>query len=253
MKKIITNNRWLIALLFLSIVNPTLAQTAVEIIQKVEQNLRGKSSYAEMQITVQRPKWDKTMQLKSWSKGDDMSVSIVTAPAKEKGIVFLMRDKEVWNYMPSIDRTIKMPPSMMMQNWMGTDLTNDDLIKQSSIVDDYTHQIVGEETIEGFLCWKIELKPKENAAVVWGKLEMWVAKKEFIQLKVAFYDEDDFLVNTMLGSKVKDFGKRTLPSVFTVIPEEKEGNKTIIEYKVWQFDLAIDEKIFSPNYMKRIR
>ena len=109
------------------------------------------------------------MNLKSWSKGNDYSVTLVTSPAKEKGSVFLKRKREAWNYLPAIERTIKLPPSMMTQNWMGTDFTNDDLIKQSSIVIDYTHEIIGSETIEGLDTWKIELFPTEESSVVWGK------------------------------------------------------------------------------------
>lgn len=229
------------------------AQTAKEIITKVSDKMQGKSSYIEMKVTVERPKWTREMTLKSWSKGDDLGVSVVTSPAKEKGTVFLIRDKEVWNFLPSIDRTIKMPPSMMMQNWMGTDLTNDDLVKQTSLIDDYTQNIVGEEMLEGRKCWKIELIPSEEAAVVWGKIYTWVDQKDYMQLKTEFFDEDEYLVNTMLASNIKQFGDKTLPSKITVIPADDEGNKTIIEYDVWKFDLAIDEQIFTTNYMKRIK
>lgn len=229
------------------------AQTAKEIITTVSDKMQGKSSYIEMKVTVERPKWSREMTLKSWSKGDDLGVSVVTSPAKEKGTVFLIRDKEVWNFLPSIDRTIKMPPSMMMQNWMGTDLTNDDLVKQTSLIDDYTQNIVGEEMLEGRNCWKIELIPSEEAAVVWGKIFTWVDQKDFMQMKTEFFDEDEYLVNTMLASNIKQFGDKMLPSKITVIPAEEEGNKTIIEYDVWKFDLEIDEQKFTTNYMKRIK
>jgi len=109
-----------------------ICQTAIEIVEKADEKMRGVSSYSEMKITTIRPKWQKTMSLKTWTKGSDYAVSLVMAPAKEKGSVFLKRKNEVWNYLPSLERTIKLPPSMMMQSWMGTDLTNDDLVKQSS-------------------------------------------------------------------------------------------------------------------------
>lgn len=229
------------------------AQTAKEILQELDKRMQGNSSYVEMTITVVRPKWSKVMSMKSWSKGDDLGVSVVTKPAKEQGTVFLIRDKEVWNYLPSIDRTIKMPPSMMMQNWMGTDLTNDDLVKQSSMIDDYDQKIVGEEKVEGLNCWKLELIPHPNAPVVWGKVLIWIDKTDYMQLKVEFYDEDNYLVNTMKGSNVKLFGTKKLPSTLTVIPADEEGNKTIITYDVWKFDIEIDEQIFTTNYMKRVK
>jgi len=229
------------------------AQTAYEIIEKADSKLRGLSSYTEMTITTVRPKWEKKMTLKGWSKGADYSVSLVLSPAKEKGSVFLKRKNEVWNYIPSLERTIKLPPSMMMQNWMGTDLTNDDLVKQSSTVVDYTHKIAGTETIEGLPCWKLILTPKEEAKVVWGKVIVWVDKADHMQLKSEFYDEDDELINVMLGSNVKTFSGKKLPAKMEFIPVEEEGRKTVIEYTVWQFDIDINDDRFNQNKMSQLK
>ena len=229
------------------------AQTATEIIKKADDKFRGKTSQAELIIDIIRPKWSKTMRMKTWSKGADYSVSVITSPAKEKGVVFLMRDKEVWNYVPTIDRTIKFPPSMMMQNWMGTDLTNDDLVKMSSMVDDYKQDIIGEEKKEGLLCWKIQLIPKPNAAVVWGKILIWIDKEDYMQMQVDYYDEDDFLVNQMIGSEVEIFSGKKLPSKLRIIPVDQQGQETIIKYEKWVFDLKISDNYFTKNYMKRIR
>tara|TARA_B100001173_G_scaffold159980_1_gene138404 strand:+ start:2821 stop:3561 length:741 start_codon:yes stop_codon:yes gene_type:complete len=229
------------------------SQSPEEIIKIADERLRGKSSYAEMIITIVRPKWEKKMELKSWSKGVDYSVSLVTSPAKEKGSVFLKRKKEAWNYLPTIERIIKLPPSMMTQNWMGTDFTNDDLIKQSSMVVDYTHKIIGTETIENLTCWKIELIPNDEASVVWGKLIVWVDKKDYMQLKTEFYDEDLEIVNKMVGSKIKEFNSKKLPSKLEYFPLDDEGNKTVIEYKIWNFDVSIPENYFSTQYVSRLK
>ena len=229
------------------------AQSAEDIIRMADEKYRGKSSYSEMTIEIIRPKWSKQMKIKGWSEGTKYSVSIVTSPAKEKGTVFLMRDKEVWNYMPTIDRTIKFPPSMMLQNWMGTDLTNDDLVKQSSILEDYTHKIIGEELMEGYTCWVIELTPKEDAPVVWGKVLIWVENNDFMMLRTDYYDEDDFLVNQMIGSEIKEFSGKKLPSKLRVIPVNDEGQETILIYDKLEFDIKISDQYFTTNYMKRIR
>ncbi|MFQ3352116.1 MAG: outer membrane lipoprotein-sorting protein [Candidatus Marivariicella framensis] len=229
------------------------SQSALEIIKITDSRLRGDSSYAEMTITIVRPKWEKKMALKSWSKGTDYSVSLVTSPAKEKGSVFLKRKKEAWNYLPTIERTIKLPPSMMTQNWMGTDFTNDDLIKQSSMVVDYTHKIIGTEIIENLNCWKLELIPTENASVVWGKLNVWIDKKDYMQLKIEFYDEDLEIVNRMVGSKINEYNGKKLPSRLEYYPLDDEGNKTVIEYKVWNFDVSIPENYFSTQYVSRLK
>lgn len=230
----------------------SMCQTAEEIIKAADNKFRGKSSYAELTISIIRPKWSKDMKMKAWSKGSDYSVSVITSPAKEKGTVFLMRKKEVWNYLPTVDRTIKFPPSMMLQNWMGTDLTNDDLVKQSSLVTDYNKTILGEEEREGYRCWKIVLTPRENAAVVWGKIIIWIDKKEYMQMETDFYDEDGFLVNQMVASNVKTFGSKILPSKLTIVPVDKPGQSTVIIYDQWDFDMPIPDDLFTTNHMKRI-
>lgn len=244
------NYRLLFILLILS--NASFGQDANDIVKKADDKFRGKSSYSEITIDIIRPKWSKQMKMKDWSKGSDYSVSVITSPAKEKGTVFLMREKEVWNYLPTIERTVKFPPSMMLQNWMGTDLTNDDLVKQSSLVTDYDKKIIGEEEKEGYTCWKIELTPKPNAAVVWGKIIIWIDEKEYMQMQTDFYDEDMFLVNQMIGSDVKTFDSKLLPSKLTVVPVDKPGQSTVISYSQWKFDIDIPDEYFTTNYMKRI-
>ena len=230
------------------------AQDANEILKKSEEKIKGiKSSYQEMMIKIVRPKWSKEMIMKGWSMGEDYFVSVVLSPAKEKGIVFLKRENEVWNYIPSIERIIKLPPSMMMQNWMGTDFTNDDLVQRSSITDDYTNTIIGNETIDGLDCWIIELIPNEDAAVVWGKLVMWIDKRDYMQLKTQFFDEYDEMVSIMTGKAIKNFDGKKLPAIIEFVPLDKEGNKTIVERLVWKFDIDINERFFLPNYMKNLR
>jgi len=245
----------LIAILFVFSAFTIDAQlTAKEIIQKSDDIMKGvKTTQSEMVITTVRPKWTKEMEVRTWSKGKDMSMIFIESPAKDKGTTFLMKDKEVWNWIPSIDRTVKMPPSMMMQNWMGTDFTNDDLVQESSIVVDYNHKIIGDSTIDGNECYKIELIPHENAAVAWGKIISFIDKKNFFQLRAEFYDEDDELVNIMNSYNVKEMGGRLLPSKLEMIPVDKKGQKTIMEYKSIKFDVPIEESFFTVQNMKRLR
>lgn len=228
--------------------------TAKEVIQKADEVFKGvKSTQAQMTVTTVRPKWSRDMTIKTWSLGDDLSLMLVTAPAKDKGTAFLMDDKEVWNWVPAIDRVIKMPPSMMMQSWMGTDLTNDDLVKQSSIVVDYDHTFLAEEEVDGRTCYQIQLMPKEDAAVVWGKILTWVDKDNFFQLRVEFYDEDEDLVNVMTSSDVKQVGNRTLPTRMEVIPVDKKGQKTILVYDEIAFDVGLTKDFFTQQNMKRVK
>jgi outer membrane lipoprotein-sorting protein len=126
------------------------AQDAKEIVQKSDQLMRSNSSYSELIMKIVKPDWSRTVSMKAWALEPDYALMYITAPARDKGSVTLKRKNEVWNWLPSAQRVIKIPPSMMLQSWMGSDFTNDDLVRQSSIVDDYEHKIAGEEKVDGY-------------------------------------------------------------------------------------------------------
>lgn len=229
------------------------SQTALEIIKKADELTRGASSEGEMTIKIVRPKWEREMKMKTWSLGTDYSMMLITAPAKEQGTVMLKRQKEVWNWVPSIERTVKLPPSMMMQSWMGTDLTNDDLVRQSSVVIDYTHEIVKDSTIDGRKCWKLKLTAKPDAPVVWGYINVWVDKEYYIQLRTEFYDEDGYLVNIFNAYDIKKMGGRTMATRMEMIPVDKPGNKTVLITNDIKFNTGVKEDFFNTNQMKKMK
>ncbi|MCB9283218.1 MAG: outer membrane lipoprotein-sorting protein [Lewinellaceae bacterium] len=246
---------WIFLLLGLSIGVSAMAQNPdpKEIIRKVDEKLKGTTNRSEMKMTIIRPTWTREMTMKTWGKGDDYALVLVTAPERDKGSAFLKRGKEIWSWQPTIDRVIKMPPSMMSQSWLGSDFKNDDLVQQTSIVNDFSQKLLGTETIDGRPCYKIELIPHEDAAVVWGKIITWVDKTEYLELKTEFFDEDGYLVNTMLGKDVKDMGGKMLASRLEVIPADEEGNKTILEYQWMEFDKPLSDDFFSVQNMKRVK
>ena len=227
-------------------------QDAEEIIRKVDQKMRGEYSYQELEMKVVRPDWERAVSMNSWSKGSESALILITAPAKEKGQVFLKRETEMWNWVPSIERMIKIPPSMMMQSWMGSDFTNDDLVRESSIIKDYDHRLIDEEEYNGVSCWKLELDPKEEAPVVWGKIICWI-DKDYNQRKVEYYDEDGKLINTLFLSDIKQMDDRKMPTHWEMIPAEQAGKKTVIDVLKAEFNKPIDDSFFSQQNMRRIR
>ncbi|MBT7995450.1 MAG: outer membrane lipoprotein-sorting protein, partial [Bacteroidetes bacterium] len=207
----------------------------------------------EMSMTIVRKNWTRTVEMKSWTKGSDQAMIYITSPVKEKGQVFLKRGKEMWNWMPSIDRMIKIPPSMMMQGWMGSDFTNDDLVEQSSSVKDYKHTLLGKSIVREVLCYKIELIPKEDAPVVWGKIIMWITVDGFDTWAAEYYDEDNELVNVEKAYDIKTMGDRTIPTRIEIIPVGKKGEKTILQIIDMKFNEKLEDDFFSQQNMKRIR
>lgn len=230
----------------------TFAQTATEIIKKADEKAKGESSEITMTMKIVRPTWDRTIAIKSWAKGVDYSLTLITEPAKEKGQTFLKRNNDLWSWNPTIGRMIKLPASMMSQGWMGSDFSNDDILKESSIVADYSHKLAGSETIEGKECYKIDLMPKEDAAVVWGKITKWITKDGYLQLKSQYFDEDLELIKTEIASDIKMMDDREIPTHLEIIPEDEKGNKTIVEINSVKFNVSIDDNFFSQQNMKRI-
>ncbi|HYQ57500.1 MAG TPA: outer membrane lipoprotein-sorting protein [Draconibacterium sp.] len=242
-----------LTLTFMVITVAVIAQDMTAIIKQADEKFRGESSRGEMTMIIERPGWSRTVSMKNWTLGNDYSLIYITAPAKEKGQVFLKRDKEMWNWVPTIQRMIKIPPSMMMQSWMGSDFTNDDLVKESQMAKDYSNKLLGEEEVDGYSCYKIELIPHEDAPVVWGKVIMWISKEELHWLKAEFYDEDGYLVNTEILTDVKMMDDREMPTRLEMIPADEEGNKTVMIFDKIEFDVDLKESFFSQQNMKRIR
>jgi outer membrane lipoprotein-sorting protein len=243
-----------VLLIFLmSCCNTITGQDAREIVKKADERTKGKTSLSTITIQTVRQKYTREMTVKSWTKGNDWVMILVTAPVKDKGVVYLKRKKEVWNWIPAIERNIKLPPSMMSQSWMGTDFTNDDLVKEASVVEDYNHTIIGDTSIEGRSCYKIQMLPKPAAAVVWGKLLMCIEKKDFLMLQVEYFDEDEKLINSMQASDIKMLGGKLLPARMEMIPADKKGNKTVLIYNELLFDKPIDDNFFTTQIMPRLQ
>lgn len=228
--------------------------TAMEIVKKTDDKFRGEQSgFSVMTMTIVRPSWQRTVEFKSWTKEDDYALTLITAPAREKGQSFLKRKTEMWSWNPAINRLVKLPPSMMSQGWMGSDYTNDDILRESSVVDDYNHSMEGTEIIDGHECWKIKLLAKEDADVLWGHQVWWIDRNEYIALKAELYDEDGYLVRSEKASELKMMDGRLIPTVLELVPAENEGYKTIVKIIEIKFNIKIEESFFSQQNMKTIR
>lgn len=228
--------------------------TAYEIVTKAYERIKGESTgFSAMTMEIIRPTWSRSISFKSWSKTTELSLALITAPKKEEGQSFLKRGKEMWSWNPTINRMIKLPPSMMSQGWMGSDYTNDDLLNEASMVTDYQHRLTGTEKIIEKECYIVELNPNENAAVVWGKMVMWISKGDYMQLKTEFYDEEFNLVKTQTAIDIKLMGGRLIPTRVELIPADKPGNKTVVVLDQVEFNRPIPDQFFSQQNMKSVK
>ena len=229
------------------------AQDTGEILRKMEDVMRGNSSYAEMSMKIVRPRYERDITLQSWAIGNDYSLILITAPARDRGTVFLMRENDIWNYDPRIDRTTRLPSSMMSQSWMGSDFTNDDLVRDSDVIEDYDHKLLRTEEFDGRNAYVLELIPKPDTPIVWGKVKMWVSTEDYLQLKIENYDQRFELVSTMILDEIREMDGRNVPTRITIQPVDKSNEKTVLKYLDLQFDIDIDESFFTRANMQRVR
>lgn len=220
--------------------------------------MRGDSSQGTLAMTIKTKRFERSLEMQTWSKGTDKSLVRVLQPVKEKGTATLRVGDKIWNYLPKVDRTIKVPSSMMGASWMGSHFTNDDLVAEIRYSEDFdcgfstTSSAQSEASDEqGAQTLHIDCIPNEDVAVVWGKVSMVLDKSSELPTKTLFYDEDGELVRTMLYENVRTFGTRRIPTTLTAIPADEEGEFTRVEHSQLEFDIELPDRLFSMQSLKQ--
>jgi hypothetical protein len=225
--------------------------TSQQILDKLDKMYRGESSIGTYLMKIKTTHWERNLRIKSWTRNLDYTLIRIEYPKKEKGVATLKVENNLWNYLPKIKRVIKVPSSLMMGSWMGSHFTNDDLVKESTLANDYHHRITFEGKREGQEVYEITLLPKEEAAVVWGKIIILIRKKDLMPLYQEYCDEKEKPVRKMILDDVKKMGGRLLPSSMKVIPYDKPGEFTEIIYVDIAFDMKLPETFFSLRNLKQ--
>ena len=226
------------------------APDAEAIIRRIDRIYRADSSYARLEMRIVTENWERTLDLECWTEGMEKTFIVVNAPLKDKGITTLRAGNEMWNYFPKIDKIMKVPPSMMMGSWMGSDFTNDDLVKESTFLDDYTHRLIDGQDPG---CYYLELTPKPQTVTVWARVVVKAEKNTLLPLEQLYFDEDGTLMRKMAFSDVKTLGGRNIPAVMELIPMNKPGNKTVITYIDAAFNLPLDADTFTLRNLQKKR
>ncbi|PLX98819.1 MAG: outer membrane lipoprotein-sorting protein [Desulfuromonas sp.] len=217
------------------------------LIRKVEEQYMGLSSRSRMEMNIRAKHWERSLTMDAWSLGRDHFLVRILEPSKERGVATLKVDKEVWNYLPKIDRVIKVPPSMMGGAWMGSHITNDDLVKANKIDEDYTFTLI-EESTERYL---IECIPKPDAVVVWGKIVYEILRPMEVPGTVSYFDEEMIKVRDMVFDEVRKIDGRIIPLRMTILPVDEPEEQTIIRYSDIDFNIGIKKSFFSLRNLKR--
>lgn len=221
------------------------------VVKYFEDLYRSEASIAEATLTVIRPRSERTLGMKIWSRGENKALVVINEPAREKDTATLKVDKNLWNYLPRIKRTIRIPPSMMLQSWMGSDFTNDDLVRESSYSKDYTYALIGpSQTPRG---WLIRFTAKEGAVGLWERFDVVLSPDGATPLESRWYDRKGQLARLLVWDDVKEMGGKTIPTRLTLIPKDQEDQKTIMVYTKIDFKAEVDEDTFSLTRLERQR
>ncbi len=247
---------WFVLAIGLQTGPPAFGDTATTEVQQIIERLdglyRSQTSYSRVEMTIVTPHWKRTVAMRMWTEGMDKTLITITAPKKDAGISTLRIGTEMWNYFPKIDKVMKVPPSMMMASWMGSDFTNDDLVKESSLVRDYHARLLEGDGArpEHYV---IELVPKERIPTVWGKIVETIRKEGLVPVSSVFFDEKGNRMRVMAFGEVKMLGGRRIPSVLEMVPVNKEDRRTVIRYLDAQFDIELDRQTFTRRNLRRRR
>ena len=221
----------------------------VRLLNLTDDVARGESSVATIRMEVKTERYERSVTMKAWSKGTDKSLVVIQEPAKEKGVSTLMVEDDIWNYLPKVDRTMKIPAAMMSGSWMGSHITNDDLVKGSRMSEDYSATMV-EQPADGDDRYVIDLVPNPDAPVVWGKVQVVISGKE-IPVSTEFFDEKGNLVRSMLYQDVRTLDGREMPTTFLVVPADAPEEYTKISYVEMDFDVELPDSTFSLQALKQ--
>ena len=221
------------------------------VIKHFEDLYRSDSSISEVALSITQPRRERKLTMKVWTRGQERALVLIQSPAKERGMATLKVDRNLWNYLPRIKRTIRIPPSMMQASWMGSDFTNDDVVREASLSEDYSYELIGpSENPSG---WDIRFTAKPGVVGLWKHIEWTVSPDGTLPLQAKYYDRKDRLARTMTWSDVKNLGGKTLPARMTLIPSDKKGHKTEIVYESIDFEKPVPNSMFSLSRLEQIR
>jgi outer membrane lipoprotein-sorting protein len=218
------------------------------ILARLDDLYRSKSSIARMEVIVTSPRSTRTMRMKAWTRGEDEALIVIEAPAREEGTATLRVGPNLWNYLPRIARTIRVPPSMMLGSWMGTDFTNDDLVKESSLRKDFASAI--DRRSDSPPGWWLALTVKPGIVGRWARIEILVAD-DWLPIAERHFDRKGRLARTIAFDEIKVLGGRRLPVHMVLTPTDVQGQRTEMRYLEAQFDPPISDDTFSLSRLER--
>lgn len=220
------------------------------LLEHLDDLYRSNSSIARIQIDVTSTRSIRSMRLRAWTRGAEEVLVLIEAPPREAGTATLRVGNNLWNYLPKIARTIRVPPAAMLGSWMGTDFTNDDLVKESSLRKDFAARV--DRRSEAPQGWWLTLDVKPGVVGRWARIELLVSD-ERLPVEERHYDRKGRLARTMYFDEVKVLGGRRLPAHIALVPADSVGQRTEMRYLDVEFDVPLSDDTFSLSRLEHTR
>lgn len=217
---------------------------ANEIIRKVDLNMSSRNRIVESEMIIQGRRGSRTVKSRSYSEGDDRSLTEYLSPAREEGTKMLKLEDRLWIYTPSSDRTIQLSGHMLRQSVMGSDLSYEDMMEDRTLTELYDAETTGEEVIDGRACYVLTLTAKVED-VAYHSRKMWVDSERFVPLKEELFAKSGELLKRTELSNVQQIEGRWFPMKMIYKDMLKDGNGTEFIMTDIKFDQDIPEHIFS--------
>ncbi len=235
----------------------------MQVIKSVDNLLRANGQVALFEMRVVRPRTTRTLRMRFWFKRgrrshEDRALARVDAPSNERGVASLRLGNKMWSFVPNTGRVQQVPESMMLGSWMGSDWTNDDLVKDTSLLEDYRATSCQYVDLEG-PAYRVELQARKGRELSWDKMIIFARRggeNDLLPLRQEFFSKragELVLSRTMRFADFRDMGGRRLPARMILQSAGRPGRRTELRYLSIQFDADIPERIFSLNSLQRAR
>jgi outer membrane lipoprotein-sorting protein len=227
-----------------------LAQTADEILEKIDKNMSAKNRIIESSMTIHGKRNSRTMTSISYSVGDQQSFTEYLSPAREKGTKMLKLTDKLWIYSPSTDRTIQISGHMLRQSVMGSDFSYEDMMDDRKLTDIYDASKTGEEQVQNKNTFVLELIAKvENVA--YYKRKIWVDTEYFVPVKEELFAKSGQLLKRTTLSDIQKVQDKWFPMHMVYKDMLKTGDGTEMQINSIKFNQEIPAYIFTKAALKQ--
>jgi len=232
------------------------AQDARQIVEEVQKRAQSKSQKYEGTLEVVDQK--NRVSTKRWEYarvgafGASKSVLRFTAPAEVKGVALLVhnhpdRSSDQWMWRPAIERDQRIALQDRSTRFFGTDFSYEDLEERD--VNQFDFKLLGEESLDGNPCWKLESRPREKKVSQYTHSHVWIRKDHYVYAQVEAFTKAG-MARRIRYTDVQNVQGFWTAKVIEVFDAPKKS-RTILRFEKLQYNVPLDEAGFTLQALRR--